>query len=1088
MGCRKKASNLEQRTSPQGHGETEEAQSRDENHSSQGILVRGRRPDSTQRISPEEEALLNQSRGGATADEAGQNQEEARAEETGQNQEEARAEETGQNQEEARAEETGQNQEEARADEADEPRKARVKWPPSNAERQWEQLDDDPEGILEGTLAGGVERKLEAFVKIVTVYNVGLERFGEMEIGKGRPQCKQPNRREREKQKIRKDLKALRKRWRKASLEERDALSALQEELRARLRSLSKAERTRKKRRQKEKKRAEFVSNPFRFTKKLLGAKTSGRLTCSREDVESYLQKTHGDSERETPLQERPPEEFPDPRQPIRELDCSELKLAEVKEVIRKARAGSAPGPSGIPYRVYKKCPKLTRRLWSLLKVVWRKKKVPQEWKKAEGVFCPKQEKAVNIEQFRTISLLSVEAKIFFAIVAKRLLEYMMSNDYIDTSIQKGGVPGCSGCLEHTSILSQLIQEAKSGKKDLAVVWLDLENAYGSVPHKLIKVALEKYYVPAPVRHLIEQYMNGLKIRFTVNGHTTAWQSLQKGIITGCTISVILFVSAMNLVMKPALTQARGPKTESGIRQPPLKAFMDDITVTTESVISARHMLKSLSKAASWARMRFKAKKCRKLVLRKGKVCDRVQLEVQGERVPNIADQPIKSLGKKFDATLGDKNNVKDFKPLVREGLKAIENSDLPGRYKVWCYQYGLLPRTVWPMSMYNIPLTVVEEVERAVSRHLRKWLGVPPGLTSVGLYSKSAKLQLPLSSMEEEFKVTKARAQVMLQQSRDEKVSQAGIELRSGRKWTATEAVSNAASRLRHKDIVGIIAQGRRGLGAEREGSQTWGKAGPKERREMIQKEVRQREEELRRARAVGQGVQGAWTKWEGVRERRIAWKELFREPLKTTFLLKSVYDLLPTAVNLKRWGKRDEDRCVLCGKKGNLSHILSSCQVALSRGRYTWRHNQVLKVIVNALEEVRAENKGRPGKRIQPISFVKEGEKVKNIEKRHRDQPGIMTTANDWVIQADIGKQLELPKDIITTNLRPDIIMYSRRTKQLVLIELTVPWEDRVEEAQERKLQKYQELVTNCRERGWKTRNCPVEVGCRGFIAESM
>jgi len=213
-----------------------------------------------------------------------------------------------------------------------------------------------------------------------------------------------------------------------------------------------------------------------------------------------------------------------------------------------------------------------------------------------------------------------------------------------------------------------------------------------------------------------------------------------------------------------------------------------------------------------------------------------------------------------------------------------------------------------------------------------------------------------------------------------------------------------------------------------------------------------------------------------------------LFREPLKTTFLLKSVYDLLPTAVNLKRWGKRDEDRCVLCGKKGNLSHILSSCQVALSRGRYTWRHNQVLKVIVNALEEVRAENKGRPGKRIQPISFVKEGEKVKSIEKRHRDQPGIMTTANDWVIQADIGKQLEFPKDIITTNLRPDIIMYSRRTKQLVLIELTVPWEDRVEEAQERKLQKYQELVTNCRERGWKTRNCPVEVGRRGFIAESM
>ncbi|KAI8507130.1 hypothetical protein Bbelb_155690 [Branchiostoma belcheri] len=83
----------------------------------------------------------------------------------------------------------------------------------------------------------------------------------------------------------------------------------------------------------------------------------------------------------------------------------------------------------------------------------------------------------------------------------KRLLKYMMDNNYIDTSIQKGGVPGCSGCIEHTSILSQLIQEAKAGKKVLAIVWLDLQNAYGSVPHQLIKVALEKYYVPEPFQH-----------------------------------------------------------------------------------------------------------------------------------------------------------------------------------------------------------------------------------------------------------------------------------------------------------------------------------------------------------------------------------------------------------------------------------------------------------------------------------------------------------------------------------------------------------------------------------------------------------
>ncbi|KAI8507131.1 hypothetical protein Bbelb_155700 [Branchiostoma belcheri] len=454
----------------------------------------------------------------------------------------------------------------------------------------------------------------------------------------------------------------------------------------------------------------------------------------------------------------------------------------------------------------------------------------------------------------------------------------------------------------------------------------------------------------------------------------------------------------MNLVMKPALGQARGPKTDSGIRQRPLKAFMDDLTVTTESVISARYVLRSLSKAASWARMKFKAKKCRKLVMRRGKICDKLQLEVQGERIPAIAEQPIKSLGKTFDVTLSDKKNIEEFKQQMRDGLEAIENSELPGRYKVWCYQYGLLPRAVWPMTMYDIPLTVVEEVERRVSRHLRKWLGVPPGLTSIGLYSKTAKLQLPLTSMEEEYKVTKARAQLMLQESRDELVSQAGIRLRSGKKWAAAEAVASATSRLKHRDIVGVVAQGRRGFGAEREGTQRWGTASPRERRELIQKEVRQQEEEVQRSRAVSQGVQGAWTRWEGVRER-------------------------------KRWRKKDEDKCKLCGKTGNLSHVLTSCPVALGKGRYTWRHNQVLKVIASAVEEQITENKVK-------------GKQRKGLQK----------------------------------------------TTQVVLLELTVPWEDRMEEANERKRMKYQELASRCREKGWKTWYFQVEVGCRGFIGQTM
>ena len=65
--------------------------------------------------------------------------------------------------------------------------------------------------------------------------------------------------------------------------------------------------------------------------------------------------------------------------------------------------------------------------------------------------------------------------KIFFAILARRLTSFLTANKYINTSVQKGGVPGFSGCVEHTNAITQLIREAKAGKKDLTVVWLDLE-------------------------------------------------------------------------------------------------------------------------------------------------------------------------------------------------------------------------------------------------------------------------------------------------------------------------------------------------------------------------------------------------------------------------------------------------------------------------------------------------------------------------------------------------------------------------------------------------------------------------------------
>ena len=135
----------------------------------------------------------------------------------------------------------------------------------------------------------------------------------------------------------------------------------------------------------------------------------------------------------------------------------------------------------------------------------------------------------------------------------------------------------------------------------------------------------------------------------------------------------------------------------------------------------------------------------------------------------------------------------------------------------------------MWLLMLYEIPLTTVETLERMVNKSLRKWLGVPPGFTAIGLYSRSSQLQMPLSSVVEEFKIEKCRLVMTLRNSKDKKVSEAGVQIRTGRKWSASASVSQAESMLTLRDIIGNTCIGRQGLGIDH--FQQWEKSGGKKR-----------------------------------------------------------------------------------------------------------------------------------------------------------------------------------------------------------------------------------------------------------------
>ena len=953
--------------------------------------------------------------------------------------------------------------------------KERINWPKSNSP-EWERLDQDLSALLRILYAPAVSR---AKTHPNIIYGMCKERFGVREQSQKKEVKSGPSRRQRKCKQLREEITLLKNAYREAPQEEKDGIQELQGEKLKKLRTAKRAESLRQGRKKFSNNCKSFLSQPYQFARNILSPKPKGDLESSKEEVEKFLENAHSDPNRAETVEKT-----------IKLMSYNAVEanfndkvpsFNEFFKKLRKTRSKSAPGPNGVPYLLYKRCPRVAKQLWGYMRELWNKNTISDMWREAEGVFIPKENGAKSVEKFRTISLLNVEGKIFFSLKADRITDFLVMNKYINTSIQKGGIPNVSGCIEHTAILSQLIKEAKKEKKNLVVTWLDIANAYGSIPHSVIHAALEAAHVPPKTRDLIASYYRDVKIRFTTENFTTDWQKLEKGIITGCTLSVILFALSMSWLVESVRDETKGPLSSSGQRQANSRLFMDDITTTTETVPQTRCLLQKLSEKLNWAGLKARGDKCRALVIVKGQV-QRRELKINGELITPIQDKPVKYLGKEYKATLNEKEQIQEVQRNLKAELKKIDRCRLPGRYKSWIVQHMLLPRLMWPLAIYSIPLTKVEELQRNITAPLKKWLGIPKSFSTHCMYSKSSKIRLPFSSLIDEFKAAKARNLVTFKDSKDPCIRGADIDVDAGRKANTIKEIAEARSRLKTQEIIGKTNLGREGLGMRKE--KLYSKCSTKEQRSMIVSSVREKGEERRVVEMTQRSKQGLNLRWE-VPYRQIKSNELLKmSDDNFKFLIKSVHDLLPTPANKNKWFGTSE-MCILCGENATLNHILSSCRVALGQGRYKWRHDKVLKEVASSIETKIVENSKKQEVEKKRVQFVKAGEKC---IKQTLHQESYFDSAKDWKMSVDLKGGMRIPVGVCATNLRPDIILVSAKTKQMGIVELTVPMEDRVEISGEMKRNKYEKIVTEGMQNGWKVRCWSVEVGCRGFPAVSL
>ncbi|KAK2578102.1 hypothetical protein KPH14_011613 [Odynerus spinipes] len=110
-----------------------------------------------------------------------------------------------------------------------------------------------------------------------------------------------------------------------------------------------------------------------------------------------------------------------------------DIKREEIVKVLMKLKEGKAPGEDGLENEVWKKMPmEVGEALEEVLRRIWRREKIPKEWKK--GVICPVFKKGVKgmVENYRGITLMDTAYKIYAGILHERLMAK------VEGKLQKG--------------------------------------------------------------------------------------------------------------------------------------------------------------------------------------------------------------------------------------------------------------------------------------------------------------------------------------------------------------------------------------------------------------------------------------------------------------------------------------------------------------------------------------------------------------------------------------------------------------------------------------------------------------------------
>ncbi|KAF7244640.1 hypothetical protein EYD10_09237 [Varanus komodoensis] len=396
-----------------------------------------------------------------------------------------------------------------------------------------------------------------------------------------------------------------------------------------------------------------------------------------------------------------------------------EVTMTEITEAIKRQKNDKTPGPDGLPAEFYKTFEGiLSMPLKDICNAALLDAKIPNTWKEANITLIPKEDTDLTqIQNYRPISLLNVDYRIFASVMAERLKKYL--TDFIHPD-QNGFLPKRQMRNNMRIILDILEYYEVHSEKSMVLLFMDAQKAFDNVNWQFMKQQLVQMEFGEKFINAILSIYQKQSARIIINGECTNTIDIQKGTRQGCPLSPLLFILILEVLNRNIRDDMDIKGTRIRDESYKLQAFADDlIFIIEEPLVTMSKLLQRIEEYGDVTGMKINRDKTKLLV----KNLTLEQRKTLAEQVDLQIVKKVKYLGIFLTAkctTLKEDNYDKLFKE-IKSDLEKWANLQLSLLGRIALVKMNILPKLLFLFQM--IPIKIDKKFFDDLNTHILRFI-----------------------------------------------------------------------------------------------------------------------------------------------------------------------------------------------------------------------------------------------------------------------------------------------------------------------------------------------------------------------------